>query len=98
MEAKGAWVSRVLSLIVAIYGLSQYQDTNLMRASLVYLFILSGIWFPKKVSGLSSGKLSWNNTGRLTPPPVLVACLGWVLLLVIVLSQLLLWSWYDSLA
>lgn len=29
--------------------------------------------------------------------PVMVACLGWVLLLVMVLSQLMLWHWHDSL-
>ena len=97
MNRKGLWISRLLSLMVAVYGLSQCEGVNIFRAGFVYSLILLSIWFPDRLNQRTIGTFMRSNYVNVESPPILIAVLGWVLLLVAVFSQQLLLNWYRSL-
>lgn len=93
---KGLWTSRILSLAIAGYGLSQYQDPNILRACFVYALLLLSIWFPGKLSDLTVGASLRSHTAL--SPTIVIAALGWVLLLGVVITQVMIWDWFESLS
>ena len=97
MKTKGLWASRILSLTVALYGLVQAHETNLLRSCFVYFFILISIWFPAKLNESMLGTFWRSNYINVGSPPVIVASLGWVILLVAVFSHIWIQEWYNSL-
>ena len=53
----GGYINRLLSILVAIYGVVEKDSDLILRSLAVYLVIIPCIWFPGKVNSLMAGRV-----------------------------------------
>jgi len=83
----GSYINRLLSTLVAIYGVVEKDSDLILRSLAVYLVIIPCIWFPGKVNSLMAGRVYRGYIIDNKSPDILIQVFGWIILLVFSFSQ-----------
>ena len=83
----GSYINRLLSILVAFYGVVEKDGDLLLRSLAFYLVIIPCIWFPGKVNGLMAGRVYRGYIIDNKSSDILIQIFGWIILLMFSFSQ-----------